>query len=253
MPRQPRAVVELIGLDFGLVLLRRGSEWEVIARHGKNPTPGAEFSRTLLAIGCPRTGARSIRSSTGCRPSRSQLGGSIGGRRADPQRLTARWSSVPSMACVPRGAGGATIRPLEAELVQILAASVGTGLARLESEDKAARRHRQFTDFFSPELAAELDRNPASARRRAARADDPLLRHPRILPDFREAQPRGHLRPGPRRHGAVDEPHPRASGGRRRLHRRRDPRPLERPGRPASTTPCSPAGRPWRCKRNCQG
>jgi adenylate cyclase len=153
-----RAVVELIGLDFGMVLLRHGSEWEVKARHGRNPTPGAEFSRTLLDRVCEdrRTFYQVL---DRVPANRSQLGGStvvaapvLG---ADGAVVVGAVYGVRA----PR-TGDATIRPLEAELVQILAASVGTGLARLESEDKAARRHRQFTDFFSPELAAELDRNP---------------------------------------------------------------------------------------------
>ena len=61
-----------------------------------------------------------------------------------------------------RGAGRSPeIRPLEAQLTQVLAAAVAAGLARLESEAQAARRRVQFEQFFTPDLAAALDRDPA--------------------------------------------------------------------------------------------
>ena len=63
---------------------------------------------------------------------------------------------------VRRGAGRSPgIRPLEAQLTQVLAAAVAAGLARLESEAQAARRRVQFEQFFTPDLAAALDRDPA--------------------------------------------------------------------------------------------
>jgi adenylate cyclase len=45
-------------------------------------------------------------------------------------------------------------------LTQVLAAAVAAGLARLESEAQAARRRVQFEQFFTPDLAAALDRDP---------------------------------------------------------------------------------------------
>ena len=52
------------------------------------------------------------------------------------------------------------LKPLHAQLVQVLAAAAGAGIARMKSETEAARRLVQFEQFFSRELAAELDRNP---------------------------------------------------------------------------------------------
>ena len=61
-----------------------------------------------------------------------------------------------------RGSGRSLeIQPLEAQLTQVLAAAVAAGLARLESEAQAARRRVQFEQFFTPDLAAALDRDPA--------------------------------------------------------------------------------------------
>jgi adenylate cyclase len=50
----------------------------------------------------------------------------------------------------------AGIRPLDAQIVQLLAAGVGANLART----KATRTRVQFEQFFSPELVHELERDP---------------------------------------------------------------------------------------------
>src|SRR5262249_13599642 len=49
---------------------------------------------------------------------------------------------------------------LEAQPVQLLASAIGAGLARLDQETKAARLRVQFEQFFSANLARELERNP---------------------------------------------------------------------------------------------
>ena len=56
--------------------------------------------------------------------------------------------------------GASELKPLHAQLVQVLAAAAGAGIARMKSETEAARRLVQFEQFFSRELAEELDRNP---------------------------------------------------------------------------------------------
>src|SRR5437588_8234612 len=43
-----QAIVDLVGLDRGLVLLRRGNNWEPVARAGKTQHSGREFSLTIL-------------------------------------------------------------------------------------------------------------------------------------------------------------------------------------------------------------
>jgi adenylate cyclase len=53
------------------------------------------------------------------------------------------------------------IQPLEAQVVQLLAATAGSGLARLEQEAVAIRNRVQFEQFCSPELARALERDPA--------------------------------------------------------------------------------------------
>ena len=44
-----RAVVQLVGLDGALVLLRRGDNWEVVASHTRRPGKPLEYSHTSLA------------------------------------------------------------------------------------------------------------------------------------------------------------------------------------------------------------
>lgn len=52
------------------------------------------------------------------------------------------------------------ITPLEAQFVQLLGSSVSVGLARQEQEAEAGRLRVQFEQFFSADLARELQRNP---------------------------------------------------------------------------------------------
>jgi adenylate cyclase len=154
------ALVDLIGLDSGLVLLRRGDDWEVAARHAADPNQELGFSASVLDRVC-REKRTFFRGAADGAASASLLGldavvaapvlgdddrvlGVVYGARLQRPGLTA-----------------VLVRPLEAQLVQILAATVGAGLARLESEADAARRCVQFEQFFSPELARELDRDPS--------------------------------------------------------------------------------------------
>ena len=46
--RIARAVVDLIGLDHGLVLLRKGENWEPVAVHSAPGAPRVNYSRTVL-------------------------------------------------------------------------------------------------------------------------------------------------------------------------------------------------------------
>src|SRR5262249_3386934 len=136
-----RAVVDLIGLNRGLVLLRHDDDWEVVARFGTDPTGGAEFSRTVLdLVRDERQTFFQILSETA--PTRSHVPGSpvVVAPILGPGDQAVVGAVYGVREPKPTGAGVA-IRPLEAQLVQVLAAAVEAGLARLESEEKAARRH----------------------------------------------------------------------------------------------------------------
>ena len=68
------------------------------------------------------------------------------------------------------------ILPLEAQFVQLLAAAVSTGLARVAQEAEAARARVQFEQFFSPELAGALERDRGILGRRGDSGVPPTAR-----------------------------------------------------------------------------
>jgi adenylate cyclase len=156
-----RAVVDLVGLDRGLVLLRQG-RWIVQARsvaHETDAPAGREFSLTVLE----RMAAehRTVYQASGTLPSSESLRG-VEAVVAAPvldvddrvvgavygSRTGATRQSGPGIGC------------LEAQLVQLLAATVAVGLARAAHEAEATRLRVQFEQFFSADLARELERNP---------------------------------------------------------------------------------------------
>lgn len=154
------AVVDLVGLDRGLVLLRSGAEWRVVAQAPAGAAEAPKFSSTILAevlrirgtvfrnigteflssslVGVDTVVAAPIVSGAG------EISGVVYGARslrphAPPPRITA----------------------LEALVVQVLAAAAGAGIEREEARERALRSQVQFEQFFSPELARELAVNPA--------------------------------------------------------------------------------------------
>jgi adenylate cyclase len=156
-----RAVVNLVGLDRGLVILRRDGRWMVQARYPEDDNyPGREFSRTVLervererrtfyqtAASAP-VSAESLQGVEAVVASpifgvRDQIVGAVYGLR---NRFTAH--------------AGVGIGPLEAQVMQLLASAVGVGLARLEQEASAARLRVQLEQFFPGGLARELEKNP---------------------------------------------------------------------------------------------
>ncbi|MEQ8274252.1 MAG: adenylate/guanylate cyclase domain-containing protein [Deltaproteobacteria bacterium] len=149
-----RAIVDLIGLDRGIVLLRRADEWTVAAAH---PAGQAEYSQTVLAqlqttkqtvFEAPDTTVASLAAVDAFVASpildgdNEVIGAVFGARDRRP--------GVPSPA----------IMPLEAQVVRVLAAAVSAGLARQEQAAEASRLRVQFERVFSQELVRELQRNP---------------------------------------------------------------------------------------------
>lgn len=154
-----RAVVELVGLDRGLVLLRKQHVWEVVASHSVAASDNREYSqRVLLQV---KTERRTFFQSF----NDSNAGQSLMGIEAvvaspifdEKEKVVGvvyGSRDMRSAEASPRG-----IEPLEAQFVQVLAAAVSSGLARLAREADAARARVQFEQFFSPELAQALERD----------------------------------------------------------------------------------------------
>jgi adenylate cyclase len=154
-----RAVVDLVGLDRGIVLLRQGDRWEVVACHSLDPDQGPKFSRTVLERVADQK--------------RTFYQGPSGTERSASLVRVEAVVASPIVDSEDRAVGvvygsrdlrsdavGSGIQPLEAQVVQLLAGAVSAGLARLEQEAEAARTRVQFEQFFSPVLVRELERNP---------------------------------------------------------------------------------------------
>jgi adenylate cyclase len=156
-----RAVVDLIGLDCGLVLSRKGGDWKPEACYPAEALSSIAFSHHVLekVRRERRTYFRNLKpdeTSTTLSGVATLVASPIFG--SDGLEVAGAWYGL--RFAQPSGMV-TEIRPLDAQLVQVLAAAVGAGLARREMEFEAARRYVQFEQFFSPELARQLDIDPS--------------------------------------------------------------------------------------------
>ena len=151
-----KAVVELVGLDSGLVLLRQEHDWVTLASFPPGGDSENPFSRSIL-----ETVARERRTFyQGLQATAASLLG-VTAVVASPI-LNDVHEVIGAVYGARRGEGRSPeISPLEAQLTQVLAAAVAAGLARVESEAQASRRRVQFEQFFTPELVAAFDTDPA--------------------------------------------------------------------------------------------
>lgn len=150
-----QALVELVGLDLGLVLLLHNDNWTVAARHSAKASLSMNYSRTLVnyVVREQRTFYQDLHTmrlqSESIRSIDAAVVSPIFGVQDDVVGVL--YGSRTGFSSVAH-----RIRPLEAQVVQLLAVSVGANLARAV----ATRTRVQFEQFFSPELVRELERNP---------------------------------------------------------------------------------------------
>jgi adenylate cyclase len=155
-----RAVVDLVGLDTGLVIVRRGGTgWETKAMH---EAEGSRFGRVSQAVlnhvlHERRTFYRGL----------ADMQQSASLAQVDAVVASPVFDATDGIVGVVYGSRSITagakrpgILPMEARLVQLLAGAVSAGLARMEKEAEAARNRARFEQFASPVVAAELERNP---------------------------------------------------------------------------------------------
>ena len=154
-----RAVVELVGMDRGMVVLRQDDWWEVVAAYAPGSVNPEEFSRTVLNRVYEQK--RTYFETT---PDASEA---MSLAVVDAYVASPIFSAQDEVVGVVFGSrnqsntmarGGITA--LEAQVVQLLASSVSAGMARVEQEAEAARVHVQLEQFASPELVRELEREP---------------------------------------------------------------------------------------------
>lgn len=157
-----RALVELIGLDEGLVLLRRDFNWELVGRHPAQEFD-AVFSRTLLSHVASerRTFYQDLQKwgprSDSLRGIEAAVVSPIFGTKDEVIGALYGFRNREIMNKGP-------ITALEAQVVQLLAANIGANLIRLQASQMQAR----FEMFFPPALSQELQRNPSLLEAREA-------------------------------------------------------------------------------------
>ena len=155
-----RAVVELVGLDYALVMLRKDSDWDIVSRYASPDAPPLTYSHTILHRVC--IDKQTIYQTAGLSDTAQSLTGMatvVASPILDSEGQTVL-GAVYGAKVLRDILRGDELKPLHAQLVQVLAAAAAAGMARMRSETEAARRHVQFEQFFSHELASELDRNP---------------------------------------------------------------------------------------------
>jgi len=162
-----KAVVEMIGLDRGLVILQEGNRWKLRASAARADDDRRSYSNTVLDkvardkqtmyqsfnVGSDLVslmGVQAVVASPIFDDAQQVIGAIYGSRDMRPS------------------ISAAGIRPLEAQFVQVLAGMVSAGLIRAHREAEAARMRVQFEGFFSKPLAEALerDRTLLSARKR---------------------------------------------------------------------------------------
>jgi adenylate cyclase len=157
-----KAIVSLVGLDRGLVILRRNGRWAAHARYPDDGAelPGREFSLTIIDK-VERERRTFFQSSAAAASTSESLQGVeavVASPIFDPRDQVV--GAVYGCRNRFNPHVGIGIGPLEAQVMQLLASAVGVGLARMEQEQEAGRLRVQFEQFFSADLARELQRNP---------------------------------------------------------------------------------------------
>ncbi len=151
-----QALASLVALDLGLVLLRQGDGWKVVAAATASDEIAVQYSRTLVGH-VARQRQTFYQDIADLGPSTASLA-NIEAAVASPifglndDVVGVLYGSRSTGAIVSRG----PIGRIEAQLVQLLAAAVGSNLTRVA----ALRTRVQFEQFFSPDLVRELERDP---------------------------------------------------------------------------------------------
>lgn len=155
-----RAVVRLVGLDVGAVFLYENGGWRPACMETSGPRtarPSAGVLRRVLEE--KRTFFSRVDAAAEVLSSIAAIDTYV----ASP--IVDRGGAVIGAVYGHRSrdlADGAhaEITYLEALLVQTLASGVAAGLARMEQEKSSLARKVQFEQFFSPELASQLESQP---------------------------------------------------------------------------------------------
>ncbi|QDU88001.1 Adenylate cyclase 2 [Pirellulimonas nuda] len=166
LKRAAQSAASIVGLDVAAVLRWSPDGWRVATAHfatgQANPDSWAPSHRMLER-------SRIEKSTFRYQPGQSPFGGEatqedVIAMVAAPI-LDAEGRVVGALYGEKRGAAedaeaGPDIPELEAMLVELLASGVAAGLARMEQEKAAVAARVKFEQFFTPELARQLEGDP---------------------------------------------------------------------------------------------
>jgi adenylate cyclase len=163
LAKATEAVVQIVGLDLGRVLLLEGGQWAVAAGHGDAPGGAGPWQPSRHVLGRVREKKKTFwqsarQAGTGDTPSLQPLESVVAAPLldADENVIGALYGERRRAGPSPLHLGG----KLEAMLVDLLACGVASGLARQAQERAALEAHVRFEQFFGPELARQLARDP---------------------------------------------------------------------------------------------
>ncbi|HEV3116916.1 MAG TPA: adenylate/guanylate cyclase domain-containing protein [Gemmataceae bacterium] len=151
-----QTMVDLVGLDMGLILLRRDESWSVAGSHAADSMVAMKYSRTLLqhVLEKRQTVYQDLKKLGVEAVSLDNIeAGVVAPIFGINQEVVGALYGMRTRAAAERGG----ILPVEAQLVQLLAAVAGANVAR----SAAVRTRVQFEQFFTAELVRELERDPA--------------------------------------------------------------------------------------------
>jgi adenylate cyclase len=150
-----RQLVEIADLDIGMVLLLMNDQWVISGCHTANENISVQYSTTLVknVVARRKTFYQDLSNLDEKGQSLLNIEAAVISPILDVSgNIIGALYGARSRNIISKGG----ITSLDAQLVQMLANTVGAGIVH----DRALKSKAQFEQFFSPELANELDRNP---------------------------------------------------------------------------------------------
>ncbi len=150
-----KQLVEMADLDIGMVLLLTNDKWVISGCYTANENVSVRYSTTLVknVVEQKKTFFQDLSNLEEKGQSLVNLEAAVISPILDVHdNIIGALYGARSKNIIAKGG----ITSLEAQLVQMLASTVGAGIVR----ERATKSKAQFEQFFSSELAQELDRNP---------------------------------------------------------------------------------------------
>lgn len=157
-----RAAVKIVGLDAAAMLRCEEGRWRLEALYTDQPNSDDQQltwapSQTLL--GWVRRDRRTFRHVPPTGPDTPRSLQNVSALVAAPI-LNGAGEVIGALYGDRRSSGSPRITEFEAKLVELLASGIAAGLARLKEEQAAVAARVQFEQFFTPQLATQLQRDP---------------------------------------------------------------------------------------------